>query len=175
MSESTEIERASFVLLLRKWKPLEVDTINDAIMRAFGSSRDPDTQFALPVIESAQYMVNVRGSSMLMIYTNPSQYFDDPNTIDSFIESDNRLGSIVRDHVAWLSIDVIGSDASEDEQYDTIGALLAALAPADGTSVALFVPQKRVMIRFDERRRVQLEGPKTLSLLGLVRSEDSST
>jgi hypothetical protein len=165
MTDSTETSRSSLAILLSNWKPLETDSVNAAITRAFGPSRDPDAQFGLPVIEGAQYMVKARGS-MVIIHNNSSPYFSNSGAVANCVEGDDLLASAVRSHAGWMSVDVIGSDESDDEQYDTIGMLLAELAPDDGSAVALFVPEEGVLIRFDESRRKQLRGPSTMSLLG---------
>ena len=165
MSESSETPLPSLLVLLADWAPLSVDTVNAALADAFGPSPDPDSQFALPVVESVQFMVKARGS-MLIVHNNPGSYFEDADAVANAIQGDDLFASAVRAHSGWMSTDIISSDDGYQEQYDTIGKLLAELAPNGGKAVALFVPDRGVLIRFDENRRMQLRGPNTLVSLG---------
>src|SRR5262249_17244391 len=78
-----------------------------------------------------------------------------------------RLRKAVRDHSAWLSVDLLG-ECSEDQLpdvYRTIGKLAAALT--DDDCLALFAPATSQLVVFDPPMRDQLRGDDPLVLFDL--------
>lgn len=76
----------------------------------------------------------------LIVHNHDSQYFDDPKAVAD--EMPNlRFAEIVRNHTAWLSVDLLGSGESADhnEGYSMIGKALAALD--DDSVLAILCPQ----------------------------------
>ena len=156
---------ASIVLLLSEPFKVEESAIRRALEKAFGGdfSTNVDGRIVLPVIESAQYMVWGQGGAFIL-HNVPSSYFPDSEAVANAIQGDDGLAQNVRDHQAWLSFDVLGSGKPLSEQYDLIGPVLAEIAPEQ--TIALFVVEKEVLIRFDAERRKQLRGPDVLKELG---------
>lgn len=156
---------ASIALLLSAPFKVEEPTIRRALEKAFGGdfSTNVDGKIVLPVIESAQYMIWAQGSAFIL-HNVHSAYFPDSNAVARAIHGDDILAHAVCNHSAWLSFDVIGGQRSLAEQYDLIGPVLAELAPPQ--TIALFVVQKEILIRFDPERRNQLRGPAVLKKLG---------
>ena len=156
---------ASIALLLSEPFKVEEPAIRRALEKAFGGdfSTNVAGRIVLPVIETAQYMVWAQGGAFIL-HNVPSSYFPDSEAVANSIQGDDGLAHNVRDHQAWLSFDVLGSAASLSEQYDLIGPVLAEIAPEQ--TIALFVVEKEVLIRFDAERREQLRGPEVLKKLG---------
>jgi hypothetical protein len=101
---------------------------------------------------------------MFILHNVPSSYFLSSEIAANAIQDDDVLAQNVREHQAWLSFDVLSSERPLSEQYDLIGPVLAELAPEQ--TIALFVVEEEVLIRFDAERRKQLRGPQTLNRLG---------
>jgi len=156
---------ASIVLLLSEPFKVEEPAIRRALEEAFGGdfSTNVDGRIVLPVIETAQYMIWAQGGAFIL-HNVPSSYFPNSEVVADSIQGDAGLAQNIRDHKAWLSFDVLGSERPLSEQYDLIGPVLAEIAPKQ--TIALFVVEKGVLIRFDSERREQLRGPDTYKKLG---------
>ncbi len=162
----TDEPSASIVLLLSKPCSFEEPYLRAMLSKAFAAdfSTDTDSTFMLPVVEKAQYMVKYI-DTIFLLHNRASPYFPDSDAVARAIEGDDTLADNVSTHTAWLSFDSLGSDErSTSEQYDLIGAVLAELAPEE--TIALFVVEKGILIRFDSERKKQLKGPNTLQKLG---------
>jgi hypothetical protein len=75
------------------------------------------------------------------------------------------LLDLVRQHAAWLSLDLIGEIGSEDDAYRFIGKALAQLAPLG--SLAIVHPEKHIIVPFAESSRDHLRADKVLRSLGM--------
>ncbi|CAN5272883.1 hypothetical protein BH23VER1_BH23VER1_29010 [soil metagenome] len=137
----------------------------EALSEALGGdySSDDDERFITPVIESAQYLVKVDETTFIF-HNRAEPYFPDKEAVAGTIEGDDELASAIRAHSAWISFDSLSSENSEKELYNMMGSVLARLAPKNAS--ALFLPDRGTLIRFDENRRKQLAGGKTLRDLG---------
>jgi len=102
--------------------------------------------------------------TLFILHNRASPYFPDCDAVADAIEGDDALAKNIRAHTAWLSFDVMGSERPVRDQYDLIGTVLGELAPEE--TIALFVVEKGILIRFDSERKKQLKGPNTLQGLG---------
>ncbi|MEI8194478.1 MAG: hypothetical protein WCI73_01070 [Phycisphaerae bacterium] len=157
--------KASIVLLLPRPFVIGETILRAALSKAWGTDFSTNTGFelVLPMMEGHLYTVLNRGA-VFNYHNIPSAYFPDSDAVARYIRGDDDLANNVRYHEAWLSFDVVTSTRPLCEQYDLIGSVLAELAPEQ--TVALYVVEREVLIRFDTERREQLKGPNTFHKLG---------
>jgi len=80
-------------------------------------------------------------------------------------DRDQRLQDLVRNHKAWISVDLIAPIGATEDAYRFIGKALAKMAPED--SVALVHPQTNAMVPFDSETRSKLQSEVVLRSLGM--------
>jgi uncharacterized protein YegJ (DUF2314 family) len=101
------------------------------------------------------------GDHFYLINSFERPYVEDPEAAaDSIVEL--RLRKAVREHCAWLSVDLLGECSQHEvgEVYRTIGKLLAELA--DDDCVAIFAPATGQISVFDEEARDRLRSSDPL-------------
>lgn len=103
------------------------------------------------------------GEHFFLINSFDRPYMDDP---DSAAESigELRLRKAIREHGAWISVDLLGDCSPNDlpAVYRTIGLLAAELA--DDDCVAIFAPATGQISVFDEETRERLRSRDPLAV-----------
>jgi uncharacterized protein YegJ (DUF2314 family) len=139
----------SIVLLLKQPKRIEVRQLADlfgsvsgrsvsALVHGTGKQEIDDTRPAGDVVAGASphFIAKVEGT-WFTIHNVPTPYMDDPaQASESFREA--RLRNAIRDHHAWLSVEIIQPKAATPEAYRVLARVLAHFIDAD--CLALYSP-----------------------------------
>ncbi len=81
--------------------------------------------------------------AMFMVHNRDTSYFDDPEEVASHVPN-LRFAEIIREHSAWLAVDLMqvkDTEVGQDEAYRLIGKAVSALA--DDDVMAILCPQHR--------------------------------
>jgi hypothetical protein len=153
----------TIVLLLAEPTAMPESVVRTALTKALGHdfATDDDSHYILSVVEERQYMIKTP-DSLLLLHSVPMPYTEAGDLAES-IKNDEPLKSGLKRHRAYLSLAVIDSSLSRKRQYNLIGTILSELAPQD--TVALYFPNRFVVIGSDPERLTQLKGPDTLKQL----------
>jgi uncharacterized protein YegJ (DUF2314 family) len=155
----------AIVLLLKRPRLLEAEQVAALASDALGEPITSDESAADDgfVSGSAPSFVLKYRDDLFLINSFPKPYMDDPaSAADSIPEL--RLARAVRDHRAWLSVDLLGDLDSQrrGEVLRTIGRLTAAFA--DGDCLAVYTPTTRQLSVCDRGLRERLRGDDPLAL-----------
>lgn len=132
---------ASVVALLSAPRPLDVATVREAAVRAFGWA--PDVR-EVPIDGPVQSFAVVTGGRALAVFSVRGPYTEDVSPSAS-----PDVARALRGHRAWLSVDDEGTlegptVGPADAVYPLLGRLLAELAPDD--TLALYSPVSDVLL-----------------------------
>lgn len=103
------------------------------------------------------------GDHFFLINSFDRPYIDDAESVAESI-GELRLRKAIREHCAWLSVDLLGDYKPSElpSVYRTIGLLVAELADED--CVAIFAPATGQISVFNEETRERLRGRDPLAL-----------
>lgn len=137
------------VILLRSPRSLGVEELAQLLTQASGAEvkaiplkegaekRHPDdTLVGNMVVGRSPHFLATVGNTAFAIHNLPSPYMNDPARVSETFE-DLRLQKAIRDHKAWLSIDIVHSKV-DAEAYRIVARTLARLVDAD--CLALYHP-----------------------------------
>jgi len=155
----------ALVLFLREPRELDSAQLAELAGSALGSSfldDDPDATDSFVTGTEPSFILK-HGPHTFLINNFPRPYMDNPEEAAEAI-GELRLRKAVREHTAWLSVDLLGEWAPDDlpEIYRTIGKLTAALADED--CLAIFAPATGQANIFDLEMRDRLCGDNPLGL-----------
>src|SRR5262245_41366254 len=155
----------ALVLFLDQPRELDSSYLCGIASRALGARFTDDQGDATDnfVAGSEPSFIVKYGDHFFLINTFDRPYMDDPQEAAQSI-SELRLRKAIREHGAWLSVDLLGDYKAGDLAtiYRTIGKLTAALA--DDDCLAIFAPATGQLNNFDEETREQLRGDDPLEL-----------
>jgi uncharacterized protein YegJ (DUF2314 family) len=140
---------ASIVLLLHRPKPLNVQILAQVLTEVTGKSvraialddsrsEKGDNRPVGDMVAGASphFISRVNGISFA-IHNLSAPYMADPaQASESFVEM--RLRKAVREHTAWLSMDILNAQAATPDAYRIVGRVLARLV--DDDCLALYYP-----------------------------------
>lgn len=101
-------------------------------------------------------------AAFFMIHNHEGCYFNDAEGLAAKVPN-LRFADIIRNHHAWLSVDLLDKASSPetiDQAYRLIGKAISALA--DDATLALFCPQHSFFNLWSEALEAQLCGPEPL-------------
>ena len=155
----------ALVLLLNHPRLLDAadlaEIASDVFDQRFTNDRDDATDNFVAGAEPS--FIFKHGEHFFLINCFNRPYMDDPQSAAESI-SELRLRKAIREHGAWLSVDLLGDCETHDlpEIYRTIGKLVAELA--DEECIAIFAPATGQISVFDEETRQRLRGPDPLEI-----------
>lgn len=169
----------SLVYLLRVPRPLSERMLQDRLSEALGvtlSGGEPEAahslvQMAPPpagdiaTLRATMFMLRLE-DRVFGINNAATPYVHDR---DSFADTipDGRLQRAIREHTAWLSVDLVSGHESDDEKqraYRTIGRAMAGLAGED--CLAIYCPELGRCNEYDDSLLEALRSDDPLSLFG---------
>jgi uncharacterized protein YegJ (DUF2314 family) len=155
----------ALVLFLRRSRDLDTAAVAALAESALGGRfRDdqPDAADRYVAGHEPSFVIKY-GDHFILINTFPRPYMDDPNEAAGEI-GELRLRKAVRDHEAWVSVDLLGEckDAELPDVYRTLGKLAAELI--DDDCLALFAPATGQLVVYDPEMLDALRGPDPLDL-----------
>ena len=158
-------ELVALVLLLRTPRHLDALRLADLAREVFGghfAATQDDSLDQFLVGEEPSFMLKL-GDRFFLVNCFDKPYLEDPEEAAEGI-SELRLRKAVREHTAWLSVDLLGecSALERPQIYRTIGKLTAALA--DDDCVAVFSPATSQLVVFDAEMCQDLRGENPLDL-----------
>ncbi|MBB5034986.1 uncharacterized protein YegJ (DUF2314 family) [Prosthecobacter vanneervenii] len=140
----------SLVHLRRQPRYLEPQVLANALSEAWGlqivgGEEDADQADGFVAGDNPLFLVMVRKPvfAMFMVHNRDTSYFDDPEEVASHVPN-LRFAEIIREHSAWLAVDLMqvkDTEVGQDEAYRLIGKAVSALA--DDDVMAIFCPQHR--------------------------------
>jgi len=138
----------SLVHLRRQPRYLESQVLANALSEAWGlkiigGEGDAEEADGFVAGDNPLYLVMVKKPSfaMFMVHNRDTHYFDDPEEVASHMPN-LRFAEIIRDHNAWLAVDLMqvsDSKIEQDEAYRLIGKAVSMLA--DDDVMAILCPQ----------------------------------
>lgn len=155
----------AFVLLLSEPRQMDSTTVaeiaTDTLCVTFRDDDDEATDHF--VAGSPPSFVVKHGENFFLINTFPRPYMDDPEQAAESIP-ELRLRKAIREHTAWLSVDLLGEFRERDlpRLYRIIGKLTAALA--DDDCLAIFAPATSQIAVFDGETRETLQSDNPLTV-----------
>jgi uncharacterized protein YegJ (DUF2314 family) len=154
----------ALVLLVRDPRPLNAARLAYLAGEAFGDTFTDSGDHS--VAGEPPSFVLKHDDRFFMVNCFDQPYMEDPEEAADAI-TELRLRKAVRDHSAWLSVDLLGecSDNELRDVYRAIGKLTAALT--DDDTLALFSPGTSQLVVFDPPMRDQLRGDDPLALFDL--------
>jgi len=186
MRASAEEEPASIVVLLQKPRPLNVQVLAQLLSQASGRSvraigtDDPPDRSNRPVGDmvagaSPHFIANVGGTSFV-IHNLSSPYVEDPIAASETI-SDLRLRKAMREHKAWISMDVLKNREATSAAYRVVARVMANFAGPD--CLALYHPPLNRLVPCTEEtvERLKSDDPikavfQDLDLVPVIPIED---
>lgn len=182
-----EAPPASIVLLLREPKVLNAHALAEALGRETGREVTPILKDAAPgpaddqpvgewvTGETPHFIAHV-GGTMFMIHNIAAPYWDDPLRASEDVR-EMRLAQAVREHHAWLSMDILHPEQASAENYRIAARVLANLA--DANCLALYYPPENRLVPYVEETAAKLrsEDPvqavfRELSALPVIAVDD---
>jgi hypothetical protein len=150
----------SLVVLSDEYVELTADSLSKKLNELYPGKFWPPQQQANFVVDGptgGQFLIKstiagAAGLFMLLSVPGPYTEFSD---FARFI-TDPALRRKAEAQHCWLSVDLVGKIASEEDAYRFIGAALAKLAPKDAS--VLVRPEDNATILFDEEVRGRLAG-----------------
>ena len=112
-------------------------------LKIIGGEGDADEADGFVAGDNPLYLVMVKKPTfaMFMVHNRDTPYFDDPEEVASHMPN-LRFAEIIRDHNAWLAVDLMqvsDSKIEQDEAYRLIGKAVSMLA--DDDVMAILCPQ----------------------------------
>lgn len=163
-SEHRQKPLVALVLLLNQSRLLESTELARIASEVFGEPFTSDNDDATDnfVAGTEPSFIFKYGDHFFLINSFDRPYLDDPEAADSIVEL--RLRKAVREHCAWLSVDLLGNCRQSElpHVYRTIGKLVAELA--DDECVAIFAPATGQISVFDDETRERLRRQNPLEL-----------
>ena len=159
----------SLIVLLPKFAEIPKTQISLVLNHLYDDQfeRGLDGYFVESVIPGQQYCI-ILGGRLLLVHNYAEPYFPrnlgQTNAAVAEQISDGELARRVEKHAAWVSVDHLSGEGSEDERWDIVGCIMAELAPSDGE--ALLLPGRNTIIDFTEDTRTKLRGQSVLKQLG---------
>jgi uncharacterized protein YegJ (DUF2314 family) len=147
--QGKEVAPESIVLLLRRPKPLNVYVLADLLSRESGravrpidimndgNEREGDRPAGDCVAGASPHFIVQIGGTAFTVHNIPTPYVEDPVKASGSL-SELRLRKAVRDHQAWLSMDILHSQAATAEAYRMAAKVLAHFV--DDDCLALYHP-----------------------------------
>jgi uncharacterized protein YegJ (DUF2314 family) len=159
----------ALVLFLAEPRDLDVDFIARRATVALGervSAEEPDGTENFVAGEEPSFVLKYR-DYFFLINAFPRPYMDDPEQAAQAI-GELRLRKAVREHAAWLSVDLLGEVRRPELQkvYRLIGKLAAAFA--DEECLAVFAPATGQLNVFDADASQILRGNNPLGLFDVA-------
>ncbi len=166
VEDRAEKERLiALVLLLRRPRELDTGTVADLAGRALGGRfRDGEPEAADRYVAGQEPSFVVKfGDRLFLVNSFTRPYMDDPDEAAGEI-GELRLRKAVRDHEAWVSVDLLGNcgDRELPDLYRTLGKLAAELI--DDDCLALFAPATGQLVVYDPEMLDALRGGNPLEL-----------
>lgn len=140
---------ASIVLLLERPKALNVGILADLLSKVTGRSvraievgddrdaKDDHQPVGDMVMGASPHFIAQVGGTTFAVHNLPVPYMPDPaHASESFPEL--RLRKAIRDHKAWLSMDIVPHEAAAPERYRIVARVLGNLVGTD--CLALYHP-----------------------------------
>lgn len=163
----------SLVHLRTRQRYLEAVVLANALSEAWGlniegaQNGDGDAADGFVVGQSPMFIVMVHKPSfaMFMVHNHERPYFNEPDQVAASVPN-LRFAEIIREHQAWLSVDLMQIDASkldEEEAYRLIGKAVSALA--DDEVMAILCPQHNFFNLWSEALEQTLCGESPLDAL----------
>ncbi|MGV3662410.1 MAG: DUF2314 domain-containing protein [Prosthecobacter sp.] len=151
--EEADKPMVSLVHLRSRPRYLEAAVLANALSEAWGlkigsggSPADDDEQVdGFVAGENPIFMVMVHKPTFAMftLHNHDRNYFDEAEEVADKVPN-LRFAQIIRDHEAWLALDLVGGENTsldQEEAYRMIGKGISALA--DDDVMAIFCPQQR--------------------------------
>jgi uncharacterized protein YegJ (DUF2314 family) len=167
--ERDEKPLIALVLFLAEPRDLDIDLIARHATFALGdrvAAGEPDGTDHFVAGEEPSFVLKYR-DQFFLINSFHRPYMDDPEAAASAI-GELRLRKAVREHAAWLSVDLLG-DVRRSELakiYRVIGKLAAAFA--DNDCLAVFAPATGQLNLFDSDAARLLRGDNPLDLFDVA-------
>jgi uncharacterized protein YegJ (DUF2314 family) len=138
----------SFVLLLAKPVKLNSSLLTKVVSKAWKLELSDDNKDATEFVvgEDPMYITQTR-HGIFSINNFGRRYFDGEPTAEI---SDLRLRRAVDQHVAWMSVDRMGDEPTEDEAYPLIGKLITALGRSVKTPPLVYWPDGQMGLTFND-------------------------
>ncbi|MFD0892969.1 DUF2314 domain-containing protein [Luteolibacter ambystomatis] len=160
--ESDDTPMISIVLLRRHALPLDEDTLSAAVRRAWSHPQKAGDDEELFAVGEGFLFIVRNGMGLWTVHNRAHPYFDDVEPVIASIP-EMRLQKAVRDHGAWLSIDLTApfdKSLPAESFYPHIFRLLRELA--DGDTLAIFRPETGQINVWDDEVAAKLCGPEPL-------------
>ncbi len=163
----------SLVHLRRQQRYLEAPVLANALSEAWelnivgGEDDDVESADGFVAGESPVFivMVNKPVFAMFLVHNRDINYFDEPDEVASNVPN-LRFAEIIRDHGAWLAVDLMQAGESklaEEEAYRLIGKAISSLA--DNDVMAILCPQHNFFNLWSETLEKILCGETPLDAL----------
>ena len=160
----------SLVLFLKEPRPIDAQTVRRAASKAFGLRVGSSSEEDNFVVQMSPEMMPVRinGLPMGFIYS-PKRYMEQPDE-SALAGMDSRLRTVLTDHTAWCSLDLIADAPSgaKQEVYHHIGRLLAEFV--DDNCLGIFCPENDKLMYYHENLKALLRGDDPLQALEMTQS-----
>lgn len=149
LAEAASGSMRSLVLLLREPRGLDVPLVRAMACQAWNTTISDQEDDETWVIGELPLFVIKCEESLHVVNVFPIPYFE---KLEQMIEDvrDLRLRKALAEHTAWISVDLMNSDSSEDAtaQYARIGSLLAEFC--DENALAVLCPAREVAYVVDD-------------------------
>lgn len=157
----------SIAVLLREPKFLDETILTSTIAKAWKVNVDETS--GISVVGESPIFVVITPKNWFLIHNRETPYVENVDEVASEI-SELRLQQAVRNHRAWLAVDVLLSENERtpervDESYRFIAKLVAALA--DDQCTALFFPETGKAFVYDAELDQHLQSDKPLEGLNV--------
>lgn len=162
-SDDADTKLISIVLLLKEPKKLDLQTVRQMVLRAWGISLGQDREANEWIAEVGPSFGMKTRFGTYALHVAPHPYVDDQdNAADEIL--DLRLANIIRDHKAWYAVDLMefGDRIPAPEQaYPYIGQLLAELV--DDNCLGVYCPETQRLNPNTPELVEKLRGPNPLA------------
>ena len=123
----------SLVFLLRSPRDISIQQLSRVVEEALGVTVDPKDSHSITSTADTPPTFCIRADGFTFRVNNSTNPYIDPteNTPENI--PNVRLQQMVREHVAWLSVDLLEAPAgaTSDDIYRRLGYMIAALADSD--------------------------------------------
>lgn len=164
----------SIVLLRREARYLESTVLARIASEAWGISLtsgdgqddDPEDETEDFVVGESPLYVIKADNQMMLVHNFDQPYWDDPDEVAESV-NELRLGQAIREHRAWLSVDVIGDVENETQKqaaYVMIGKLIHDLA--DEETLIAYCPGSEAINVWSDELAERLLQPGGVASLG---------
>lgn len=161
-SDDDDGKLISIVLLLKEPRRLELETVRQAVLRAWGISLGQDQEANEWIAEVGPSFGLKTRFGIYALHVAPQPYVDDQEeTAEDMV--DQRLAHIIRTHKAWYAVDLmeVGENSPAPEKaYPYIGQLLAELV--DDNCLGVYCPETQRLNPNTPELLEKLRGPHPL-------------